>query len=445
MDPGAAATAAYGLETAAEGAVGAAIAIGKPTIPLKGNPWHLIPTNKVLPRSSHSLSIVKGRAFIFGGEEKLREKVDNKVHVFTLPQSEHDETDYQSIAATNHEGLNGPVPETRSGHTATVIDDRIYVFGGRDQVSLKPLEEKGRVWVFDSRMNHWSFLDPSEGTPFPEPRHHHASASTVEPLQAPAGENEDQADYSSSAFDDHGTLFIHGGCSDSDRYADVWGFDVASRTWSRYADAPGPSRSGSNLCFVQDRLYRFGGFDGHKELGGLQFLHFVATTYDDKGGKGKMSVTPRTGQWETIDTPEGAHVPGDRSVAGLHPVTTGQGRNYLLLVLGERLPSSAADEIAGKFWDDVWSFQLKPDGMTAASFKDATRWLFGAKTNEGSWARVDIPESSMSHGRLDHPGPRGWFASSQGHDLDPASVVIWGGVREDNHRAEDGWILRLEM
>ena len=239
-------------------------------------------------------------------------------------------------------------------------------------------------------------------------------------------------------------MFIHGGCPASGRNADVWGFDVAARTWSRYSDAPGPARGGPSLCFAQDRLYRFGGFDGQKELGGLQCLHFVVATYNDKGGKGEIRITPRTGQWETVEAPEGTHVPGDRSVAGFHPVTTGQGRHYLLLFLGERLPSASGHDGAGKFWSDVWSFQLKPEGMTAASFKDATRWLVGAKTAEGSWARVDVPESSMTEGNKDHPGPRGWFASSQGQDLDPASVVLWGGVQEDNQRAGDGWILTLE-
>ena len=445
MEPGSVAAAAYGAETAVEGAVGAALVTGKPTIPLRGNPWRRIPTDEFLPRSSHSLSIVKGQMYIFGGEEKPHQIVDNAVHVYTLPQSGSDETDYQAIAATSFDGANGPVPEPRSGHTAAVIDDRIYVFGGQGKADLKPLEEHGRVWVFDSRMNHWSFLDPQKGTPFPEPRYFHASTSTVHPRCAPSGSNEDERDNSASAFDDHGTVFIHGGCSGSGRCADVWGFDVAARTWSRYADAPGPARSGPGLCFVQDRLHRFGGFDGQKELGGLQFLHFLTATYNDKGGKGEMEVAPLTGQWETVDSPDGAHVPGDRSVAGLHPVTTGQGRYYLLLLLGERLPGSAADKDAGKFWDDVWSFQLKPEGMTAASFKDATRWLFGAKTSEGTWARVDIPESSKTEGTLDHPGPRGWFASSQGQDLDPASVVLWGGVREDNQRAGDGWVLRLDI
>ena len=160
-------------------------------------------------------------------------------------------------------------------------------------------------------------------------------------------------------------------------------------------------------------------------------------------GKGELAVAPRTGKWESIEM-DGANNPGNRSVAGLEAVTTGQGRNYLLLFLGERDPSSSGHDAAGRFWDDVWSFQLKPDGMTAASIKDATRLLVGAKTGEETWARVDIPEVSKTQGVSEKPGARGWFGSSPGKDLDSTSVFLWGGVLDDNSRGGDGWKLTVE-
>ena len=81
--------------------------------------------------------------------------------------------------------------------------------------------------------------------------------------------------------------------------------------------------------------------------------------------------------------------------------------------------------------------------MTAASLKDATRQLFGAKTAEGTWARCDVPETSMT-GVIEHPGQRGWFASAPGQDLGPGSIILWGGVTSDNQRAGDGWLLTVE-
>ncbi|CAF9921351.1 hypothetical protein IMSHALPRED_005159 [Imshaugia aleurites] len=460
MEPGVAA-AAYGVETAVEGAAGAAVVIAKPTMPVRAT-WKKIPTDIILPRSSHSLSIIKSKAYIFGGEQQPREPVDNHIHVFTLQSANNDQVDYRVIRAeaTTEEGA---VPHPRVGHTASVVDDRIYVFGGRGGKAMKPLEEKGRVWVFDTKMNQWSYLDPAEGSPYPAARSYHASTSTDHPLttfhensvQDPppfnAAQDQGKNDQTvnsfgttASGFDDHGTIIIHGGCPASGRVSDVWAFDVASRVWSQFPDAPGPPRGGPNLILSRERLYRFGGFDGEKELGGpIHFLRLAKSTFDDKGGKGEMAVGPQTGQWESVEPPFGTQIPGDRSVAGFQPVTTGQGRHYLLLFLGERDPSSSGHEAAGKFWDDVWSFQLRPEGMTAASFKDATRQLFGAKTAEGTWARVDVPESSMS-GNTEHPGPRGWFTSAHGQDLDPCSVFLWGGVLADNSRAGDGWILTVE-
>lgn len=81
--------------------------------------------------------------------------------------------------------------------------------------------------------------------------------------------------------------------------------------------------------------------------------------------------------------------------------------------------------------------------MTAASLKDATRRMFRADTGEGSWAEVYVAESTMAEGELERPGPRGWFASSR-NDIDKASIVFWGGLKSDNERAGDGWILSIE-
>ena len=265
MEPGVAA-AAYGVETAAEGALGAAVAIAKSTMPLKAA-WTRIPTSINLPRSSHSLSIIEGKAYIFGGEETPRTPVDNHIHVFTLPSSEHDDVDYQVIQA-QAVSSDEEVPPPRVGHTASVVSDRIYVFGGRGGKAMKPLQEDGRVWVFDTRLNLWSFLDPAEGSSYPEPRSYHTSASTEHPLSRPPvptgppsgsvasaytkSTPSQKTDYtenplgtSASGADDHGTIFVHGGCPSSGRVADVWAFDIASRTWYQYTDAPGPSSWGT--------------------------------------------------------------------------------------------------------------------------------------------------------------------------------------------------------
>ena len=430
--------AAYGAESAVEGA-GVAVAIAKPTMPLKAR-FQRISTSKPLPRSSHTISVVKGRAYIFGGEIQPREPTDNEVHVYTLPLSGVLEADYESVPA--QPGVDGgDVPSPRVGHTAVVVLDRIYIFGGRGGKDMKPLDERGRVWEFDTKTNKWSHIDPIEGSPYPEARSYHASASEEQSLLSKQKSIGVIDEVTSTTR--YGTVFIHGGCPVQGRLGDVWAFDIATRSWSQYPNAPGAPRGGPSLAFAQNRLFRFGGFDGQSELGGqLDYIDIGGSNSDDKSSKGELAGLPE--KWETIESDRNTAIPGNRSVAGLHPITTGSGRNFLLLFFGERQPSSKGHEGAGQFHGDVWSYQLQPDGMTAASFKDTTRRLLGAKTGQDSWAQVDIPEATMSDGALEHPGVRGWFASAQVRDNDIGSILLWGGVNQLNERHGDGWVLTIE-
>lgn len=439
MEPGVVA-ALYGVETAIEGAVGAAVAIARSTMPLKAK-FHRISTGLQLPRSSHSLSVIKGRAYIFGGEIRPREPVDNAMHIFTLPSSGVSEADYKSVPAAASD-TNGEVPAPRVGHTAATIDDRIYIFGGRGGPDMKPLEENGRVWCFDTFTATWSHLDPVQGTPFPAARSYHAATANEHPL--PSKEDHTINPIGSPDPEAHGTVFIHAGCPTSGRLADLWAFDVAARTWSQYPDAPGPPRGGPSLTFAKNRLYRFGGFDGSNELGGqIDYLEVAVNLFNDKGGKGELSVFAKTEKWESVSFITNMKGPGNRSVAGLQPITTGQGRNYLLLLLGERDPSSKGYEGAGAFWNDVWSYELGPDQKTAASLKDKVRSLVGAHNAEGTWAEVKISEAATEETGGAHPGERGWFASAQAQDLDAGGVILYGGINGKNERLGDGWFLTV--
>lgn len=136
-----------------------------------------------LPRSSHSLSVVDGRAYMFGGEMRPRELVDNSIHVLILPSSAVSEADHQIIPARPRTD-GAEVPSARQGHTAAVTGYKIYIFGGRGGDG-SPLEEKGRVWVFDSRASRWTYLDPMPNTPFPSARSDHSSASNEHPVPDP--------------------------------------------------------------------------------------------------------------------------------------------------------------------------------------------------------------------------------------------------------------------
>ncbi|KAJ4133535.1 hypothetical protein NW768_005121 [Fusarium equiseti] len=527
---------------------------------IKGT-WERIDAPDV-PRSSHSLNIVHGTAYIFGGEVEPRKPVDNDMHVVTLPWSsagadyfkikpvpakpdeqpkkvetqlpsqtkgkepaepvakseedvedvekkldevsleedtdssdeDEDEEDGETESKSKGKEPAGPerpelgnVPAPRVGHATAVIGSRIFLFGGRGGPDMKPLDEAGRVWIFDTRSNTWTFLDPAPAipggniVPQPGPRSYHTATAIDRPRdfaptrpkeaatwgqwalgdtsktgipQAPIVGNvaEDARDEES---DGYGTFFIHAGClANGERTNDIWAFNVRERTWFELPAAPGPARGGSAICVSKTRLFRFGGFDGQNELGGqLDFLHLEVETFDDQGTKGEVAVRARGG-WQTIHESdpntdsteihaEPAQVwPEPRSVASLETVTSGAGYEYLVLTMGERDPSSEGHESAGKFLGDVWVYQVPPLGMTAASVTAAMWQAVGRKTGEGKWTKLDLaPYDDDNSDEM--PEPRGWLASAPMGELEESGVLIWGGLGEDNQRLGDGWILRV--
>ncbi|KAI3395484.1 hypothetical protein diail_1270 [Diaporthe ilicicola] len=534
-----------------------------------------------MPRSSHSINVIAGSAYIFGGEIQPREPVDNDMHVITLPFSSagadyyavrakaapkteipqvptviapsedgNDETNKEKDLAevplgspapdvdevvTGSENINdgpdptsskgktpahadfdrsslGDVPSSRVGHATAVIGNRIFLFGGRGGPDMAPLEEHGRVWVFDTKTHLWSHLDPALpaagpiSPAFADKRHHYPAARSYHSavgLDQPrdfskrdtkvatwaewaqgdsnvaigtvANNSRDEDD------DGYGTLIVHGGCFVEGRANDTWAFDVRSRVWQELPSAPGKARGGTSLGVAGSRLWRFGGFNGEGEEGGqLDYLELGVDSFENVSSEQDVVLSAR-GQWKSIfpelsDSPAAPLVaaaeaageaedqaaatplkaeiepywPGHRSVAGMQTVTIGGpgGREYLILMLGERDPSNAGHEAAGKFWDDIWAYELLKATAASSVMGMFGRGRSGSKGQErpveGKWFRVeteayDDEDDAAAQG----PGPRGWFATAHMGELEERGIVVWGGLDGANKRLGDGWILRL--
>jgi hypothetical protein len=119
-------------------------------------------------------------------------------------------------------------------------------------------------------------------------------------------------------------------------------------------------------------------------------------------------------------------------------VTTGQGRHYLLLIGGQ--------SPANQPLDDIWALQLRPEGMTAASFKDAARLAIKKNTGEAEWQEVKYYDAegkalAEGHGGI---GGRTGFASAQATEIDGASVMLWGGVARDGRVLGDGLFVTVD-
>lgn len=230
----------------------------------------------------------------------------------------------------------------------------------------------------------WSF-DPSTAT-----------WSTIKPADSshsyPPGRS-----YHCAASDGGDFIFIHAGCPAKGRLSDLWKFSVSNREWTQLADAPGPQRGGTSLAYSKGKLFRMNGFDGETEQGGSIDTYDIASN-----------------SWSTKTfNPDGNDGPEARSVCTLLPVRLAQ-KDKLLTLFGERDPSSLGHAGAGKMLSDVWIYDISEE------------W----------WTQLH-PE-----GVDGIPDPRGWFdADVVRSDSGNESIVIHGGLGEDNERLKDVWQL----
>lgn len=288
--------------------------------------------------------------------------------------------------------------------------------------------------MFDTTLNKWSHFDPAEGSPIPDPRCRHASVASEHPKPTPKAPSKDilpQAppDPEKTLPDipspgTYGTLIVQGGLGKSgSQLNDMWTFDIASRTWAELPEPNSPASGQPSLALVDRRLYCY-------SRAQASYLDLTHGGFNDSSGAGELGLAP-LGPWSTIhhvaDAEDVTH-PGERWGASLTHVTTGQGRHYLLLI-GGLSPTNEPLQ-------DVWALQLKPEGMTAASFKDAARLAIKKDTGEAEWREVKYHDKEgkvVEEGRVGRGvGVRTGFASAEATEVvDGASVMVWGGVGRD--------------
>ncbi|RJE24735.1 hypothetical protein PHISCL_02944 [Aspergillus sclerotialis] len=323
---------------------------------------HKLVETEILRRSSQAVSVVRDGVYIFGGELRPREPRDNDVHVVSL-----------SSNMINSNPATTQSPSPRVGSTSATLNGKIYLFSGRGGVAMAPIEEHGAVWEFDSTATSWSLIKPSGSGSgqFPLARSYHCMTS-----------------------DGKDTIYIHAGCPEKGRLADLWAFNLTRKEWVELSPAADPPRGGASIAYVDGKLYRMNGFDGKTEQGGSLDVY-----------------SPETNSWASIQfPPDGKAGPAPRSVSSLLPITLGD-RKLLVTMFGERDPSSLGHQGAGKMLRDVWAFDLQSE----------------------KWEEVDVQGDEL-------PLARGWFDADI---VGTNEIVVHGGLGESNDRLGDVWKLEF--
>lgn len=152
------------------------------------------------------------------------------------------------------------------------------------------------------------------------------------------------------------------------------------------------------------------GFDGKREVGGaldvfdIDGMQWSTVTWSTSAGGGGG---------------EGRKGPEARSVCALLALAIG-GREKLVTLFGERDPSALGHAGAGKMLGDVWVYDIE----------------------DQTWTEVEARGSEK--GRV--PEPRGWFGADVLRDSEGgASIVVHGGLGENNERLGDVWQLTFEQ
>lgn len=362
--------------------------------------------NTSIQRSSQTLAVVSGHAFIYGGELRPREPVDSAMHRISIDHGNSHCSSWQ-VLSTKRTVSDKPdpkittlqppnnAPSPRVGTASTTLNNKIYIFSGRGGTAMAPIEEAGSFWVFDPftssgpSSGSWSQVHPTDDRPHPIGRSYHALTNN--------GKD---------------TIFLHAGCPETGRLRDLWAFNIHARTWCELPSAPGPARGGPSIAYAQGKLFRVNGFDGNTEQGGA--VDVFTPEGEIRSGKGT---------WETVAyAADGVSGPVPRSVGCLVPVVA-KGGICLVTMFGEHDPSNLGHLGAGKMLTDVWVFDIRGQRW------DEVRVDVGDKPVARGWFAADVVP-----GPGPGPGPGSGSGSGSG-------VIVHGGLAESNERLGDAWRL----
>ena len=113
----------------------------------------------LLPRTSHTTVIYQGIMFIFGGYTAAKPAVkNNKVNFLS---DELVKIDLETYTYTHITPTPGPKPRARAGHTAVLVDGKMWVFGGyARETPTSRRSSLDDLWSYDIAQNLWTLHPP---------------------------------------------------------------------------------------------------------------------------------------------------------------------------------------------------------------------------------------------------------------------------------------------
>ena len=211
--------------------------------------WKLLQTlNPPLARSSHGVSVINDKLYIFGGEHSARSPIGPELHSLDLNDPN---PEWQEVIPEPK----SKIPLPRFGHCQASIGDSIFLFGGRMGTSI---EEKllNDLWQFNTINKTWIEISNfKNGTEPPSPRSFQSSVAIGE------------------------CIYVFGGCSAEGRLSDFHEYNTKEQSWKQLSSKNEiQGRGGTPLVVSPDKtnIYVLGGFAGiYKFYFRVEIVHSI--------------------------------------------------------------------------------------------------------------------------------------------------------------------------
>ena len=287
-------------------------------------------------RKNHTATLVGDKVYVYGGYENHVRKSRNDIFVVTKTKkgcSEH-----------QLKGVTGRVPHRRNGHSAHLVDDQLFVFGGWGGSAI--LNE---ICVFDVVLNQWRW-----------PK----TYGTMHPLL-----NMHVAEY----VDWLDSIFCFGGGDGVQFESEVYCLNIRSLVWNKpepKGKVP-PRRANASSCLLDINFCVFGGWSQGYQYNDIHLL-----------------TLPKNGSTPSWSTPLITEKPMPRVGAGLACL------NGRVLLFGGKHQRS--------HYRDVQMFDLRSKkwqkARTWSSGSQSSTWL--AMKGEVALARAGHTLTTLPDGAL---------------------------------------------
>lgn len=345
------------------------------------------------------MTVLHGKAYIFGGITSDGDHASNDMHIITLPAFSGATEDYKCVPA-----LGSETPKSRANHAACTFGDDVYMFGGTTDGNWA--DPDSCIWMFSTTNLHWQRRN------------------------GPSISGEDgAAQLSHDLIVSNGLLLL--------RLTSTYKTSV--QTQVHYTKLGDLGSSWSTISLPSNDLPLRIIAAGPAIYALPTDTVNVSELYlcPDMTVSGATFVSIKLPS--TTDTP----LPQTRSGNQILPISTGHGRHYLTLLPGvSSKPKETLSDIPS-YLTDLWTLQLPSDSGSLTKIKDATREQINLSSGEFTWSEVVVEartEELGSEGKA-LPGPLAHYAAD---NVDEKTLLMWGGVDARGETVGDGWLIWLE-